>query len=247
MEMPRIKNWTRMTAEELYHDWAAQFEGEDEAIATAIWIANRLVKGKAVSTRWRFYSIKEEWIYRNRKNLVEGRMVRKEGQECWECHGTGKVNYRRDSWDASPDEGDEDYDYDGGYDSGYGGSDADTAGEGRRRRRRTRKGRCWKCEGSGLYPERILYGHRLVVAGQWYSFHSYVGPEKLSDEPGADCEEYGGRFSEEELDELALPMSGLLKILAFVARARWKMDLDKRHGRYLGSYEYSQDGVAFLG
>lgn len=79
---------------------------------------------------------------------------------------------------------------------------------------------CDRCEGTGIYSERTLFCHYFVIAGQRYSFHSYEKPAKISSEPGEDKEEYGGRFSEDEIKEMMLPMSGLLRMLGWVAAAR---------------------------
>ena len=55
--MTRIEDWTTLKAKPLYHKWLEQFDSEAEAIVRAIWIANRLVKGKALSTRRKFYEL----------------------------------------------------------------------------------------------------------------------------------------------------------------------------------------------
>jgi hypothetical protein len=175
--MPRIKNWTKLNATALWRAWAAQFNSEVEAEATAIFAANRLVKDKARSTKRRFYSIKDEFIRRHLADLVLGQKVRDEIRECWACDGTGED---------------------------YGCT-------------------CQRCDGTGEYSRRTLYLHRFVIEGSQYAFHSYEAPISLSDEPGEDLESYGGSFSEAELEDLALPMSGLLRMLGYVAVAKWHM------------------------
>jgi len=185
--MARIKGWTTRTDEDLFHQFVRNFINEEEAIAHAIWMGNRLVKERAKSTKKKFYSLKDEWLNRHEDCLIEGRIAREEGKTCWDCGGTGTI--------------DED-------------------------------NQCSSCQGTGKYRTWNLYEHRLEVAGQRYTFHSYVRPKHLSDEPGADCEEYGGRFSEEELGELALPMSGILKILGYVAKVYWGLQFSTYSGRY---------------
>lgn len=168
--MARIKGWTTLRAPALWAAWRAQFGSDDEAAATAIWIANRTVKDKARSSKRKFYSVKDEFIRRNLAR-AEGQRARLETQPCW-CGG-------------EPD--------------------------------------CWKCDGTGVYRSRWLYVHRFQVAGQAYSFHSYVEPLRLLDGQAEDAERYGGTFSEAELAALALPFSGLLKLLGYVAAGLWGM------------------------
>lgn len=181
--MPRIANWTKLKAADLWRSWSAQFDNETEAIATAIFIANRLVKDKAPSTKRRFYSLKDEFIKRNQHSLTMGQAVRDEVRECWDCDGTG------DDWCWD--------------------------------------GPCEKCGGTGIYSKRTLYLHKFIIGGQAYSFHSYQEPISLSEEKGEDLESYGGKFSESELADLALPMSGLLRMLAYIAVTRWHMKFVK--------------------
>lgn len=208
----RIKLWSRTPAQKLYGQWVSQFDSEEEAIATAIWIANRLVKDKAPSTRRKFYSIKDEWLKRHADDVIEGRIAREEAKPCWTCEGTGEVG-QQECWDC-----------DGGY--RWNGDECWTCdGLG------TVGPECPKCCGTGVYQSRHLYEHRLVVAGTTYSFHSYIKPPNLSEEPGADLEQYGGRFTDDELKELALPMSGLLKVLT-VAAHNWGLEFDRKTGRY---------------
>jgi len=172
----RITDWTKLTAEQLWAEWQQQFDSDDAAIATAVWMANRLVKDKARSTKQKLYSIKDEFIqlYGN-----VGKRARKEVQECWNCGGTG-------------DDGD---------------------------------GWCDRCDGTGEYRSRWLYLHTFEVAGQRYSLHSYIAPKILSDDPpdASGEQQFGGHFTVAEQKALALPLSGLLKLLSYVAAARWDM------------------------
>jgi hypothetical protein len=167
----RISNWTKMTSPELWEAWKALFQSRAEAEATAIWIANRLVKAHARSTRRVFYEVKDSFIREYQDHLTEGRRVRVERRECRDCLGSGD------------------------------------------------DGLCERCDGTGIYSERTLYVHYFNISGQLYSFHSYYKPVRLSAEPGEDKEEYGGRFSESEQKDLLLPMSGLLRMLRYVAAA----------------------------
>ena len=191
----RIKNWTKFSAKELFEIWVSLFENEREAIDTAVWIGNRLVKDKAKSTRRRFYSIKEEWMLQRRSYLTSGQKVREESLECRSCCGEGK---RKE----------------------FGDDKAFSLIE------------CNRCHGTGKYRTWWLYLHTFNIDGQEYSFHSYVKPHLLSDTPGEDKEDYGGRFTEEELNDLALPMTGLLKILGYVAN-KWGMVINKKNGTYI--------------
>lgn len=177
----RIRNWTKMRAETLWALWREQFDSDDDAIATAVWVANRLVKDSARSTRATFYSIKDEFI---RRYAVAGRRAREEVKQCWGCAGSGI-----DSW----------------------------WGEGEP---------CAKCRGTGVYASRWLYLHEFQVAGTRYKFHSYVEPKLLLDgQDEAEVEQYGGRFTEEEKSALALPMTGLLRMLRYVAMTKWRMQV----------------------
>ena len=85
---------------------------------------------------------------------------------------------------------------------------------------------CDRCDQTGWYRERWLYVHEFFVEGQRYHFHSYIPPKALLCGPGEDKETFGGNFTETELDELYLPMSGLLKMLGYVAAAMWKLAWD---------------------
>lgn len=172
----RLVNWTSCTAEELWLRWREQFESDDEAIATAVWMCNRLIKSAARSSRASFYSIKDAFI---RRYGGPGKRVREEVKTCWGCGGE-KV----DEW------GDE----------------------------------CARCDGTGVYSSRWLYLYEFEVAGRRYSLHSYVEPELVLEEMGENAEHFGGQFESGELKSLALPMSGLLRLLRYVAAAIWKMN-----------------------
>jgi hypothetical protein len=179
----RIRRWTRCTTAELWQMWREQFESDDEAIATAVWMANRLVKEAAKSTKIKFYSIKDAFIQRYGQ---AGQLAREEVRPCHACDNSGVL------WDGAT---------------------------------------CYRCDGTGIYMTRRLYLHTFEVAGTKYRLHSYVEPKTLLDEMAADEAQYGSRFSDEEWSALALPMSGLLRILSYVAAAKWKKQLVG--GRYM--------------
>lgn len=82
-------------------------------------------------------------------------------------------------------------------------------------------GHCDRCDGTGIWSSRWLFLHEFEVAGQRYSLHSYHTPKLLLEGESANLERYGGRFTRAELDKLALPFSGLLKVLTYVAINRW--------------------------
>lgn len=182
MSAGRIKGWTRCTTVELWEKWRGQFDSDDEAIATAVWMANRLVKEAAKTTKTKFYSIKDAFIQRYGR---EGQLAREEVRPCHLCDNSGV-------WDGAT---------------------------------------CYRCDGTGIYMTRRLYLHTFEVAGTKYRLHSYVEPKLLLDEMAADEAQYGSKFSEEEWAALGLPMSGLLRILSYVAAAKWKMQLVG--GRYM--------------
>lgn len=58
---------------------------------------------------------------------------------------------------------------------------------------------CFKCDGSGIYSSRTLYEHNFNIDEQVFCFHSYVRPDKLSEEKGADLTNYGRPFDKSEL------------------------------------------------
>lgn len=182
----RIKNWTRFRSADLWCLWREQFNSDDDAIATAVWMANRMVKDKARSTRQLFYSIKDEFI---RRYAVAGVRVREEVKSCWDCDGSGI-----DPWNGDDEA-------------------------------------CGKRGGSGIYASRWLYLHEFDVAGRHYKFHSYVEPKVLLAGVAGDAEHYGERFTEEEERALALPMTGLLRLLTFIAATKWGMRVYARQYR----------------
>ncbi len=223
----RINRWTTLTSGELWAQWASLFESEDEAIVVAIWTGNRLVKQRAASTRRKFYSLKDAFIERHQKDLVAGYRVREEYKECWDCNGTGEVREivcAVDNEEFVSRERDEEL-----LCWGRAGSNPDDMPTGWYEI----VGRCQMCGGTGKYRSRWLYLHVFNLGGQTYSFHSYVKPALLKDEYGEDKEQYGGKFTEQELAEMALPMSGILRILGYVAVTKWGMSFSKYDGIYL--------------
>ena len=82
----RIAGWTRSDTPTLWLQWRSQFDSDDEAIATAVWMGNRLVKDKAKGTRATFYSLKDAFIDRYG---CEGRRAREEVRTCRRCDGSG--------------------------------------------------------------------------------------------------------------------------------------------------------------
>lgn len=86
----RIPNWTSRTAQELWTLWREQFESDDEAIATAVWMANRMFKPAAKSTKRKFYSIKDAFISRY---SIEGRVACEEVKVYPDCNGAGKDEF----------------------------------------------------------------------------------------------------------------------------------------------------------
>lgn len=85
---------------------------------------------------------------------------------------------------------------------------------------------CGRCKGTGQYLCRTLYLYEFVVEGQRYSFHSYATPKIVLTEHAPDLPSYGQMFAQNELDLLPLPMSGILRLLTYVAAAIWKMQLN---------------------
>lgn len=180
----RLKNWTKLSAQQLWAGWRADFVSDDDAVAHAIWCANRLCKNKGRYGKLRFYSIKNEFI---RRFADEGNAVRQEVLYCYRCDGV----------DTSRDEEP-----------------------------------CRRCGGSGIYKSRWLYVYNFDVAGQSYSFHSYIEPIKLGRIASTNSNESGGKFTEEEIKAMRLPWSGLLKMLGYVAAAIWEMTYDYDLGEY---------------
>lgn len=183
----RLKSWTKLSAEALWSAWRSDFESDDDAIAHAVWCANRLCKTKSRSSKRRFYSIKDEFI---RRYASEGIAIKQEVRYCRVCGGIDTSRLAA---------------------------------------------RCYACGGSGIYASRWLYVYFFEVAGQAYSFHSYVEPRVLGrpdTEAANDEEDLGGRFSEEEIRAMRLPWSGLLKMLGYVAAVLWEMQYNYLAGGY---------------
>lgn len=189
--MPAADRWQDLDAEQLLSEWSRGFESTEAAIAHAIWVANRLAKLEPREERREFYSLKDDWLRLHSEDLVSGHVTRHEVDDCWGCGGSGYCNCDDGWW------------------------------HGRECNRCYGTGECERCDGTGIYWERTLYEHRLVVAGQRYSFHSYSQPRLLSDEPGADLSHYGGTFTEEEITALPLPFQGLLRMLRYVKEHLW--------------------------
>jgi len=233
--IPRISNWTKLSAQQLFCKFAKNFADEEDAIAHTVWIGNRLARDRGETLKTKFYSIKDAWLKRHQDCLVEGRIAREESSECRVCEGTGLGEKQRCFFCGGTGERELEndeyppWDYEGvnwteeQMENWYRCKKCDGTGILKK---------CQHCGGTGKYRSWYLYEHCLIVAGQEYTFHSYTKPEKLSDEPGEDCEKYGGRFSEEELDELALPFTGILKLLGYVAAAKWKLRINRRTGKY---------------
>jgi len=80
----RIPNWTKMSAEQLWEAWRADFDTDDAAIAQAVWQANRMIKPSARQTKRKFYSIKNEFIRRYGRT---GQRVRLDQYDCRYCNG----------------------------------------------------------------------------------------------------------------------------------------------------------------
>lgn len=80
----RLKNWTKYSAEQLWESWRGDFTSDDDAIAHAVWCANRLCKSKGKAGRRRFYSIKNKFIS---LHAEEGRAIRQEVLYCNACGG----------------------------------------------------------------------------------------------------------------------------------------------------------------
>jgi hypothetical protein len=172
----RIKGWSKLDSACLWETWLQEFATQTEAEATAIWIANRLVKNAALSTRRRFYEVKDIFLNRYKCCLVEGRIVREEVKKCNKCNGSGWDDWRQDE--------------------------------------------CRRCD-DGIYQKRFLYVHYLVIEGTRYSFHSYEKPKRVIELQGEDKESYGGKFTDEEIKNLKLPCSGLVRMLRYAAFAEW--------------------------
>lgn len=171
--MDLVIDWNKPD-EELWEQWRPHFSSDDDAIAHAIWVGNRLIKSRGYISKRIYYSIKDELI---RRHAEAGFPVRSEIAYCRQCGGV----YTSDQ--ATP---------------------------------------CSLCRGSGIYQKRILYGYRFQVAGQNYSFHSYVRPKALV-RPGSAIIESGGRFTDDEIAKMNVPWHGALRLLSWMAEHIWLM------------------------
>lgn len=172
----KLHGWSSLTAEQLYFVWIERFESEEEAVARAVWAANKLVKLASRSTRIKFYSIKGEFV---RRHADEAYIVREEVKTCYAC--------------------DEGVTPDGDL--------------------------CDHCDGFGVYSRKTLYAHQFKVAGTIYRLHGYSTPRVILPKPD-EPERDGYTFTVEENATLALPVSGFMKLLSYVAAARWEMVFD---------------------
>lgn len=69
-----------------------------------------------------------------------------------------------------------------------------------------------------------IYEHEMWVAGSYYRFHSTVAPKVEVEKGGASGAFETGIFLDDGLAAaLTLPMSGYLKLLCYVAAAKWGM------------------------
>jgi len=218
----RIKNWSNMSSETLFGAWCSQFTEEEDAVAHAIWVANRLAKGKAATSRKVFYSLKDHWLSIHQDCLVDGRISRTETAECWKCCGTGRVSASTNLWRYRDEDDWDDCDPDEDFQDDEDNCDDHDMD-------------CIRCGGSGIFRSWQLFEHHLVIAGQRYCFHSYLRPSIVSETPGANCESYGDSFSPDEIGNLSLPFSGMVRVIGFVARDRWRLVFDKRLGKYVRS------------
>ena len=189
----RLANWTRLSSAALWQEWCTQFPSVAQAEAAAIFAANRLVKQAAVSSKHRFYEVKDCWLRRAQGHLIEGRIARVERRWCRVCNPLG-LDRELDNWRPGQvsDDASEDEDW------------------------------CYHCgTNRGIYDERTLYVHYLNIEGVRYSFHSYEKPAQLCDLPGEDKAVYGGQFTEAEWEALGLPCSALVRMLRWLMMAVW--------------------------
>ncbi len=75
---------TRLTVDKLHEDWLNKYRSDQVVLAEAIRLANRLQKVKRVPD---FYALKDKWLEHNKDCLIEGRIARREGGQCWQCYG----------------------------------------------------------------------------------------------------------------------------------------------------------------
>ena len=90
---------------------------------------------------------------------------------------------------------------------------------------------CERCGWTGNHRERWLYVHRFTIAGKPYCFHSYVEPATLVSGLAADDESFGTQLTDEELAELPLPLSGLIRMLRYVAAVVWAKSKEDEQGQ----------------
>lgn len=80
-------------------------------------------------------------------------------------------------------------------------------------------GGCYRCYGTGVHKERTLYEVRYRFPGddKTYCFHTFTKPRLLTEDPGADKQVYGYRFTPEERQQLLYGFHDLLRIVRFEA------------------------------
>lgn len=89
--MSEIPGWTTKHAGEVWREWRRRFDTGPQAAAHAICAAGRLVVGKSPYTQKKFNAIRDEFIRRNRGNLVTGWIAQSEHRPCWRCNRTGRI------------------------------------------------------------------------------------------------------------------------------------------------------------
>ena len=227
----RLKGWTKLKAEELWKVFSSVFPSEEEAVAAAIFAANRLIKkSNSKSTRKIFYSIKDlflEKIAAKQGTFTFGNKVRDEYTICRKCGGKGRGLFYCDECKGT---GCSRYKYREEEDIECDlfiakelcnrncpdfSSCPSCHGKG------YVEGKCPDCNGAGQYYTGTLFLWRFNINGQPYSFHSYRKPPKIEEELGEDKETFGGQFTKEELQVLKLPQSGLVKMLRYYASVNW--------------------------
>lgn len=62
------------------------YQARGLSVMHAMWAANRLVK-IVQGQKWEFYQLKDRFLNTHQHLLVEGRFVRSETKECWDCDG----------------------------------------------------------------------------------------------------------------------------------------------------------------
>lgn len=81
-----VEKRSQVTVEQLLEKWRQRHGSDEIVLAEAIRFANRLQK---VKKHGDFYPLKDLWIKRHQRNLVEGRISRIETKVCWNCDGAG--------------------------------------------------------------------------------------------------------------------------------------------------------------